>query len=180
MDFLKAEQQARSGHQHLLVVVDRFSKCVELIPVRDVCDAQQVATLYFNHVVVRYGVPEDIVSDRDTKFLSSFWQEIQRLMGTRLSMSTARHPESDGQTERLNSEVLIFLRQALADYGGAWIEHVPLCQLALNSRRNKSIGVAPLEALFGFAPRLPGFLALTSGEEAVMSRVRAVEELAHA
>ena len=94
------------GHNFLLVVIDRFTSMVHLIPTKTTVTAREVTWLYMKEVVRLHGLPESLVSDRDSKFTSIFWKELHRLMGTKLLMSTAFHPQTDGQTERANCSVI--------------------------------------------------------------------------
>ena len=90
---------ARSGFTAIMVVVDRLSKMVHFLPTIDTASAEDTAALFRDRVFCLHGMPKSIVSDRDVKFTSAFWQELHRLLGIQLNMSTA---QSDGQTERMN------------------------------------------------------------------------------
>ena len=164
LDFLKPIKDEQAGGKQLMVVVDRFSKMVELIVCRHDVDAKDCAKLFLENVVKQHGVPDDLVSDCDSIFLSAFWKELQALMGVTLSFSTAYHPQSDGQTERVNQEVLTVLRQILFDRGGLWSSHMWLVQMAINSTVNTSHGTTPYYAAFGYHVKVPGFLSLPSME----------------
>ncbi|KAK3043051.1 hypothetical protein RJ639_002619 [Escallonia herrerae] len=87
----------------ILVVVDRFSKYASFIATPKYCSAEDTAQLFFKYVVKYWGMPQDIVSDRDSCFTGNFWTKLFKLFGSQLSMSSSYHPESDGQTERFNS-----------------------------------------------------------------------------
>jgi len=87
------------GHDYLLVVIDRLTLQVHLVPTDTRVTSKGVAWLFLKEVVCLHGVPDSIVSDRDTKFMASFWKELHRLLGTKLLMSTAFHPQTDGATE---------------------------------------------------------------------------------
>jgi len=101
MDFITDLPLTAANHCMILVVVDRFSKMVKLVPVTTDSSAPAVAELFFRFVVCNHGLPRDIVSDRDPRFTSVFWRKLFELLGTQLSMSTAAHPQSDGQSERM-------------------------------------------------------------------------------
>ena len=90
------------GYSYLLVIIDRFTSQVHLIPTTTRVTAKEVAWLFFIEIMRLHGVPESIVSDQDMKFTSIFWKELHRLMGTKLLMSTAFHPQTDSATEWAN------------------------------------------------------------------------------
>ena len=90
------------GFDSIFVVVDRLTKLLVLTPCRKTVTAPQLAQLFIDRVFVRFGMPMSIVSDRDPRFTSHFWKSFMQILGTELAMSTAYHPQSDGQTERAN------------------------------------------------------------------------------
>ena len=109
MDFITGFPKVRD-FKSVFVVVDRFSKYVVFIPVPDACPAEEVARLFFSNVVKHFGLPKDIVSDRDARFTCRFWVELFKLLGSELKFSTANHPQIDGQTERINALLEEYLR----------------------------------------------------------------------
>ena len=102
-----------------------------------------------------HGVPVSIVSDRDPRFTAQFWKSFQKAMGTQLSMSTAFHPQTDGQTERTIQILEDMLRVCVLDLKGSWEEHLPLIEFAHNNSYQVSIQMAPYEALYGRPCRSP-------------------------
>ncbi|XP_077251765.1 uncharacterized protein LOC143890989 [Tasmannia lanceolata] len=102
-----------------------------------------------------HGVPASIISDRDTRFTSRFWCGLQEALGSKLNFSTAYHPQTDGQTERVNQIVENLLRACILDFGGDWERHLPLVEFAYNNSYQQSIQMAPFEALYGRACRSP-------------------------
>ena len=96
-----------------------------------------------------HGIPKTIVSDRDTLFTSRFWESFQEAMGTQLCLSTAYHPQSDGQTEILNKILEDLLRACVLDFGGNWEDHIHLVEFTYNNSYQSTIGMAPFEALYG-------------------------------
>ncbi|GJS75453.1 putative reverse transcriptase domain-containing protein [Tanacetum coccineum] len=106
-------------------------------------------------VVSIYGVPVSIISDRDSKFTSHFWQSINKALGTQLDMSTAYHPQTDGQSERTIQTLKDMLRACVIDFGKGWDRNIPLVEFSYNNNYHTSIKVAPFEALYGRKCRSP-------------------------
>ena len=102
-----------------------------------------------------HGVPVSIVSDRDTKFTSEFWRAFQKALGTKVHMSTAYHPQTDGQSERTIQTLEDMLRACVLDWEGSWVKYLPLAEFAYNNNYHSSIGMAPYEALYGRPCRTP-------------------------
>ena len=101
MDFINGFPKVE-GFRLVLLVVDRFSKYVVFIPATGECPAEEAARIFFSNVVKHFGMPKDIVSDRDTRFTSRFWVELCKMWGTECKFSTTNHPQTDGQTKRVN------------------------------------------------------------------------------
>ncbi|RVW57618.1 Transposon Tf2-11 polyprotein [Vitis vinifera] len=106
-------------------------------------------------IVRMHGVPVSIVSDRDPRFTSRFWHSLQKALGTKLSFSTAFHPQTDGQSERVIQVLEDLLRACILDLQGNWDDHLPLVEFAYNNSFQASIGMAPFEALYGRKCRSP-------------------------
>ncbi|GJS54992.1 putative reverse transcriptase domain-containing protein [Tanacetum coccineum] len=116
---------------------------------------ERMARLYLNKIVARHGVPISIISDRDSRFTSRFWQSMQEALGTRLDMSTAYHPQTDGQSERTIQTLEDMLRACVLDFGGSWDVHLPLVEFSYNNSYHSSVRCAPFEALYGRKCRSP-------------------------
>nr|GEU65084.1 putative reverse transcriptase domain-containing protein [Tanacetum cinerariifolium] len=100
MNFVTKLLRTSSGHDTIWVIVDRLTKSTHFLPMHEDYKMERLARLYLNEIVARHGVPILIISDRDNQFTSRFWQSMQEALGTRLDMSTAYHPQTDGQSER--------------------------------------------------------------------------------
>ena len=111
--------------------------------------------LYIHEIVRLHGVPVFIVSDRDPKFTAHFWKSFQKAMGTQLTMSTAFHPQTDGQSKRTIQILEDMLHACVLDLRGGWEEHLPLVEFAYNNSYHGSIQLAPYEALYGRPCRSP-------------------------
>ncbi|GAA5994209.1 hypothetical protein JCM11641_002880 [Rhodosporidiobolus odoratus] len=168
------------GHDYLLTISDRLSGYVRLIPCSTKDDARTVASLFFEHWVCLIGQPARIVSDRDRLCTSRFWKSLQRVMGTKLQMSTSFHPETDGRSERTNKTVVQVLRGMVSRRQTVWASHLALTEYSLNCAVNVSTGKAPFELVLGFVPRIlpiPGnFETVPSVEEVTSGRAAALKE----
>ena len=132
MDFMGPLPRSQ-GNDYLLVIIDRLMSQVHLVSTMMQVTAKKVAWLFLKEVVRLQGVPELIVLDYDTKFMSTFWCEIHKLMGTRLLMSTAFHPQMDGTTEQANHSIGQILRMIINDDQRDWAAKCPMVEFALNS-----------------------------------------------
>jgi len=109
MDFIEGLPKSE-GYSVILVVVDRLTKCAHFLPLKHPYTASTVAQVFMDRVVTLHGLPHSIVTDRDTVFLSHFWKELFKLYKVNLHLSTAYHPQTDVQTERVNQCLEMFLR----------------------------------------------------------------------
>ncbi|KAI3773631.1 hypothetical protein L1987_48161 [Smallanthus sonchifolius] len=155
MDFITKLPRTSSGHDSIWVIVDRLTKSAHFLPIREDYKMEKLSRLYINEVMTRHGVPLSIFSDRDSRFTSRFWQSLQKALGTRLNLSTAYHPQTDGQSERTIQTLEDMLRSCVIDFGGSWDQHLPLIELSYNNSYHTSIKCAPFEALYGRKCRSP-------------------------
>ena len=133
----------------------RLTKSAHFLAMRETLPMDKLAKLYVDEIISRHGVPLSIVSDRDSRFTSNFWNGLQTELGTRLKLSTAYHPQTDGQSERTIQTLEDMLRSCVIDFGGSWDSHLPLVEFAYNNSYHSSIGMAPFEALYGRKCRTP-------------------------
>ncbi|GJV61543.1 putative reverse transcriptase domain-containing protein [Tanacetum coccineum] len=110
---------------------------------------EKLARLYLNEVVSRHGVPVSIISDRNSQFTSHFWQSLPKSLGTRFDMSTAYHPQTNGQSKWTIQALKDMLCSYVIDFGNGWDKHLPLVEFSYNNSYHTSIKVAPFEALYG-------------------------------
>ncbi|KAL0537123.1 hypothetical protein IC582_026093 [Cucumis melo] len=155
MDFITGLPRTLRGFTVIWVVVDRLTKSAHFVPGKSTYTASKWAQLYMSEIVRLHGVPVSIVSDRDARFTSKFWKGLQTAMGTRLDFSTAFHPQTDGQTERLNQVLEDILRACALEFPGSWDSHLHLMEFAYNNSYQATIGMAPFEALYGKCCRSP-------------------------
>ena len=124
-------------------------KSAHFLPISEKYTLERLALLYVNEIVSRHGVPISIVSDRDARFILRFWASFQQEMGTRLNLSIAYHPQTDGQSERTIQTLEDMLRTCTIDFGGSWDNHLRLPEFAYNNSYHSSIKATPFEALYG-------------------------------
>ena len=117
-----------SGHDAVMTVVDSVSKRVHFIPMHTTVTAEGVARLFLHHVWKLYGLPKRVVSDCGPQFVASFTKELYRLLDIRLSSSKAWHPQTDGQTKRINQELNQFLRLFVNEQQDDWYDLLPIAE----------------------------------------------------
>ncbi|GJW20562.1 putative reverse transcriptase domain-containing protein [Tanacetum coccineum] len=147
MDFITKLPRSSQGFDTIWVIVDRLTKSAHFLPIRENDPLDKLARLYLNRIVARHGIPASIICDRDGRFTSNFWRSFQKALGTDISMSTAYHPETDGQSERTIQTLKDMLRACVIDFGKGWVKHLPLAKFSYNKSYHASIRAAPYEAL---------------------------------
>lgn len=152
LDFIEGLPKSNS-YNCILVVVDKFSKYAHFLSLSHPFTALQVATLYMNNLFKLHGLPEAMVFDRDKVFTSHIWQELFRLLGIDLRMSSAYHPQTDGQTERVNQCLETYLRCFLHACPTRWSYWLSLAEYWYNTSFHSSLGKSPFMVLYGHEPR---------------------------
>jgi hypothetical protein len=155
MDFITKLPRTKEGHDMIWVIVDRLTKSAHFLAIREKDPTEKIVKKYVKEVVSKHGVPVSIISDRDTRFNSQFWRGFQKAFGTRIDMSTAYHPQTDGQSERTIQTLEDMLRACVLDFGGNWDDHLHLVEFSYNNSYHSSIGMAPFKALYGRKCRSP-------------------------
>ena len=155
MDFVVGLLLTGRRHDSVWVVIDRLTKLAHFLPVRTDYSLDKLAELYVKEIIRLHGIPVSIISDRDPRFTSRFWGKLQEALGTRLNFSTAFHPQTDGQSERVIQIMEDMLRSCVIDLEGSWDRHIALVEFVYNNNFQSSIGMAPYEALYGRKCRTP-------------------------
>lgn len=141
------------GSDAIVVAVDRLTKMAHFVATTSDVTAEQTADLYLRNVFRQHGLPSDIVSDRGTQFVSKFTRRLLELLEVKGNRSTAYHPESDGQTERVNQTLEQYLRIYCDFHQDDWHDLLPLAEFVYNNAKNSSTGISPFYANYGYNPR---------------------------
>ena len=136
----------------IMVVVDRLTKMAHFIPLRCLPTAEITADAFISYVFKLHGFPESIISDRGSQFTSDFWNRLCELMNIKHSLSTANHPQTDGQTERVNGILEQYLRCFINFRQNNWVDLLPFAEFAYNNTLQQSIDQSPFFANYGFHP----------------------------
>ena len=151
MDFIP-ELPASGGFDNVLVIVDKLTKYAIFIPTTIEISKEDTARLFYKHVISKFGIPKQIITDRDTRWRGDFWDTICKQMGMRRSLTTSYHPQSDGQTEVMNQGLEISLRAYIGPSRDDWSTHLDSLALAYNSTPHSATGYAPAYLLRGYVP----------------------------
>ncbi|KAJ0704368.1 putative nucleotidyltransferase, Ribonuclease H [Helianthus annuus] len=184
MDFIGGLPRVQ-GKDSIMVVVDRLTKFGHFIPLGHPYTANTVAQAFMDNVFKLHGWPQTIVSDRDPLFLSSFWKEFTKMHGIQLAMSTAYHPQSDGQTEVVNRCIESYLRSMTLSTNLPWIKWLTLAEWWYNTNYHSSIKTTPFQALYGypppiFVPYIPKDCAIEAVDQLCLEREQTIKQLRQA
>jgi len=155
--FITKLPAGEGGYDAVATIINPLTKRARWIPVKEAeLTAETFAEVFVSGYVRNRGLPLSIVSDRDTRFTSKFWQALCGLLGIKLRMSTANHPQSDGQAEKANATLETFLKAYIAQLPRPeqWVRLLPLAKFTYNAAKHKAIGMAPFEADIGYVPWL--------------------------
>jgi hypothetical protein len=155
MDFIVGLPRTVKGYDSIWVIVDRLTKITHFLPVRVKYTVATYAELYIVCILSLHGVLKTIVSDRVPQSVSKFWEELHKALDTKLLHSSAYHPQTSGQTERVNQILEDMLRACALEFPQKWDECLPLAEFSYNNSYQESIRMAPFEALYGRQCRTP-------------------------
>jgi len=155
MDFVGTLPKTVKGFDSIWVIVDRLTKSAHFVPMKTGMSVERLAEIYIDQVVRLHGIPSSIVSDRDPRFTSKFWESLQTALETKLRLSSAYHPQTNEQTDRIILSLEDFLRACVLEQGVSWVECLPLIKFTYNNNFHSSIGMAPCKALYGRRCRTP-------------------------
>jgi len=155
MDFVVSLPETNTGFDQIIVFVDRLTKMVHLVPSYMTDTAVDIAHLYVANIVRLHGLSMQIVSDRDAKFTSKFWKTVMQDLGVDQAMSSAFHPQTDGNTERVNRVMEDMLRHYVKSDQTDWDKQLPMVEFAINNSKQESIQTTPFLLNSGINPHLP-------------------------
>ena len=180
MDFITGLPEARfdlHSVDSILVIVDRYTRMAKFFPVATTINAAELARLFHREIELKFGAPKGIVSDRGPIFTSEFWGQLAQITGTKLRLSSTFHPQSDGQTERMNQ---VYLRCFTDEERRNWPQLLASAEFCINNAVNVSTGVSPFRALMGYDPELYARIegdAIQVGVPAVNERLEKLSNL---
>jgi hypothetical protein len=154
-DFNVKLPKTSRGNERICVFVDKLTKLVHFVACKEEVSAKEFAELYVDHVFCLHGLSREFITDRDPRFTSAFWQEVTVLLGTRTVMSSSFHPQTDGQTERVNQTLETHLRHFVSVGLNDWDTLLSRAEFAHNAAINQTIRTAPFKLTYGYYPRTP-------------------------
>jgi hypothetical protein len=176
MDFI-TDLPLVGGYDTVLVIVDRFSKMAHFVPCSKTISGEETADLFLKNVVRLHGLPEDITSDRGSQFISHFWRRLLQTFGTSVNLSSAYHPQTDGQTERVNQILEQYLRCTVSYQQEDWVDFLAMAEFSYNNSVHASTKVSPFFANYGFHPRFSISIPATSVNPSAETRARALHDV---
>ena len=167
------------GFNSVLVVVDRFTKMASFIPCSKAISGMETTGLLLTNIVRLHGLPDDIISNRGSQFMSRFWKRLFQTLGTSTKILTAFHPETDGQTERVNQILEKYLRYMISYQQDDWIKFLPMAEFAYNITLHTSTSVTPFFTKYGFHPRFSIAIPVGYVNPSAEERAHLMKEVHH-
>jgi hypothetical protein len=154
MDLI-GELPESKGFNMIYVIICKLTKYAILIPFKSTYGEKDTAKLFIEKVVCYFGLPSQIISDRDTRWRNDFWREVCEIMGLRRSLTTAYHPQADGQSEILDQTIEVAIRAYINKDKSNWVELLPSLAFSYNNTPHTATKYPPAYLLFGFQPKIP-------------------------
>jgi hypothetical protein len=155
MDFITGLPMTPKGNDSIWVIVDRLNKVAHFIPICTTYGRDKLTKLYIDNILKLHGVPKSIVSDCGAQFVSKFWRSLHQALKTHLDYSSTYHPQTNGQTERVNQVLEDMLRACVLVYGKCWEDSLAFAEFSYNNGYHASVKKAPFEVLYGRKCRTP-------------------------
>ena len=177
MDFISGLPLA-DGYDSIATFVDTFTKQAHFVPCSSKINAEELSRIYFKSIFKHHGLSRCIISDRDPLFTSVFWRDLMRQLRTKLNMSSAYHPQTDGQTERTHRTIEQILRGFIHAQHHDWLHVLPLAEFCYNNSVHSATKFSPFEALYGFNPiSPPDLIASPPSPINIAQRIRDIHDL---
>jgi hypothetical protein len=155
MDFITGLPISTKQNDAIMVVVEKLSKSTHFVLINPTCKEIDIANIFMKEIFRLHGMPREIISDRDTKFTSIFWKYLMAGLETKLLFSTTYHPQSHGQTERVNQILEDMLRMHAMYQPKKWEDYLQLVEFSYNNGYQESLKMSPFEALYGRQCKIP-------------------------
>jgi hypothetical protein len=155
LDFIGPLPRTEKGFDGILVIIDMFTKAATLEPIIFTYGTIEITKIFFKRIISHQGLPIKIISDRDPRFSGEFWKNLFQMTGTEVALSTAYHPQSDGQTERANRTLEEILRKQISATQDNWDKLLPMAEFAINDSVSESTRFSPFQLMYGMHPRKP-------------------------
>lgn len=175
VDFIVKLPQS-GGFDSVMVIVDHFSKTAHFIPAKETWSAYDLALAFVNTVFKLHGLPDKIVSDRGTVFMSQFWKAVLDQLQVNPAPSTAFHPQTDGQVERINAILEDYLRHFVSENQDDWSKWLAIAEFSYNNTTSSSTQFSPFFAVHGYHPRYNSLVA-SSGVPAADSFIQHIQDI---
>jgi len=161
----------------ILVVMDRYAKFGVYLPCNETITASELADAFVDAIVTRFGAPRGVVSDRGPQMASGYWRDFCIALGAKRKLSTAYHPQTDGQTERQNQNVEQYIRCFASTRQSDWASLLPMAEYVYNSSKHSTTGVSPMMALYGYQPDITPGVEDVADKGKVQSVLERIEKL---
>jgi hypothetical protein len=157
MDFIMGLPRTQLGYDSIWVIMDRLTKVAHFIPIKTTYSGPQLVELYMSRIACLHGVLKKIVSDRGTQFTLKFWERLHETLDTQLLFSSAYHPQTVGQTKRVNQILEDMLSACALQYGRRWDKSLPYAEFSYKNSYQECLKMAPFEMLYGRRCQTPLF-----------------------
>ena len=180
MDFMFRLPKTKDGYDGILVVVDKLSKRTRFVPLTKKQKVEHVAEVFYTEIYKHHGLPRVIVSDRDTRFTSKFWEELMKLLQVKLNLSSAFHPQTDGQSERMFRTIQEMIRCFVSYSQKDWKKYLPGLEFSLNNHVNDSTTFTPFFLEYGQDPLSVSDILFSDESDKVSHTNTFIEEIKNA
>src|SRR5215212_1590244 len=155
MDFIGPLPTIKNRFNGIMVIVNKLMKFTSITPIKMTFSAEDITRLFFEKIVSRFRMPESLIFDRDPRFTSKFWKSLWEYCQTKLALSTAYHPQTDGQTERANRTLQQVIWSSVNYHRNNWDEYLSAVEFAINNTYQESTKTTPYMLMYGVQPRMP-------------------------